>query len=90
MRGWRTLGTRPSVGLEGGWEVSRDQELWVVPAEPDVVGGVDTEAGDVLQEDTLFDSRIAVLVERLQPFLVLRCNVSCAADFKGCDTCGNV
>ena len=81
-----TLGTRHSVGLEGGWEVSRDQELWIVPAQPDV----DTEAGDVLQEDTLFDCRLAVLVERLQPFLVLRCNNSCAADFKGYDNCGNV
>ena len=65
MRGWRTLGTRPSIGLEGGWEVSRDQELWIAPAQPDVVGGVNSEAGDVLQEDTLFDSRLAVLVERI-------------------------
>ena len=55
MRGCRKLGP-PSVGLEGGWEVGRGQELWIVPAEPDVVGGVDTEAGDIFQEHTLFDS----------------------------------
>ena len=53
----------PSVGLEGGWEVGRLQELWIVPAEPDVVGGVNTEAGDILQEDTCLDSWFAVLVE---------------------------
>ena len=87
VRGWRLLGTRPSAGIEGDWKVSRDQELWIVTAQPDVVGGINTEAGDVLQKDTLFDSRLAVLVEGLQYFLVLRCNACCAANFKVSDAC---
>ena len=89
MRGCRKLGP-PSVGLEGGWEVGRGQELWIVPAEPDVVGGVDTEAGDIFQEDTLFDSLFTILMEILQTFLIFRGYVSCAANFEGCNTCGNV
>ena len=51
---------------EGRWEERGLLEGRVVPAEPDIVAGVDTEPRDVLLEVAQFDSRFAELVQSLE------------------------
>ena len=51
---------------EGRWEERGLLEGGIVPAEPDMVAGVDTEPRDVLLEVAQFDSRFAELVQSLE------------------------
>ena len=48
------------------WEERGLLEDGIVPAEPDMVAGVDTEPRDVLLEVAQFDSRFAELVQSLE------------------------
>ena len=50
---------------EGRWEKGGLQESGVVPAEPDVVAGVDAERRYVLLEVAQLDSRFAEFVQSL-------------------------
>ena len=45
-------------------------ENWVVPAEPDVVAGVDAERCDVLLKVAHLDSRFAELMQSLEVCVV--------------------
>ena len=51
---------------EGRWEERGLLEGGIVPAEPDMVAGVDAEPRDVLLEVAQFDSRFAELVQSLE------------------------
>ena len=37
------------------------QKLWVVHAQPDVVAGLDAQARNIIDENTRFESRLAIL-----------------------------
>ena len=62
----RRLHNDLDVVWEGGWEERGLLEDGIVPAEPDMVAGVDTEPRDVLLEVAQFDSRSAELVQSLE------------------------
>ena len=62
----RRLHNDLDVFREGGWEERGLLEDGIVPAEPDMVAGVDTEPRDVLLEVAQFDSRFAELVQSLE------------------------
>ena len=62
----RRLHNDLDVIREGGWEERGLLEDGIVPAEPDMVAGVDTEPRDVLLEVAQFDSRFAELVQSLE------------------------
>ena len=62
----RRLHNDLDVIWEGGWEERGLLEDGIVPAEPDMVAGVDTEPRDVLLEVAQFDSRFAELVQSLE------------------------
>ena len=62
----RRLHNKLDVIWEGRWEERGLLEGGIVPAEPDMVAGVDTEHRDVLLEVAQFDSRFAELVQSLQ------------------------
>ena len=62
----RRLHNDLDVIREGRWEERGLLEGRVVPAEPDIVAGVDTEPRDVLLEVAQFDSRFAELVQSLE------------------------
>ena len=62
----RRLQNDLDVIWEGGWEERGLLEDGIVPAEPDMVAGVDTEPRDVLLEVAQFDSRFAELVQSLE------------------------
>ena len=51
---------------EGRWEERGLLEDGIVPAEPDMVAGVDAEPRDVLLKVAQFDSRFAELVQSLE------------------------
>ena len=52
------------------WEAGGLLEGWVVPAEPDMIAGVNTETRNVLLKVAQFDSWFAELVESLQVSVV--------------------
>ena len=62
----RRLHNDLGVIWEGRWEERGLLEGGIVPAEPDMVAGVDTEPRDVLLEVAQFDSRFAELVQSLE------------------------
>ena len=62
----RILHNNLDVIREGRWEERGLLEGGIVPAEPDMVAGVDTEHRDVLLEVAQFDSRFAELVQSLE------------------------
>ena len=62
----RRLHNNLDVIWEGSWEEWGLLEGGIVPAEPDMVAGVDTEPRDVLLEVAQFDSRFAELVQSLE------------------------
>ena len=62
----RRLHNNLDVIWEGRWEERGLLEGGIVPAEPDMVAGVDTEHRDVLLEVAQFDSRFAELVQSLE------------------------
>ena len=62
----RRLHNDLDVIWEGSWEEWGLLEGGIVPAEPDMVAGVDTEPRDVLLEVAQFDSRFAELVQSLE------------------------
>ena len=62
-------------------------ENWVVPAEPDVVAGVDAERRDVLLKVAQLDSRFAELMQSLEVCVVSFCDVASACNLKSCHSC---
>ena len=62
----RRLHNDLDVIWEVRWEERGLLEDGIVPAEPDMVAGVDTEPRDVLLEVAQFDSRFAELVQSLE------------------------
>ena len=62
----RRLHNDLDVIREWRWEERGLLEDGIVPAEPDMVAGVDTEPRDVLLEVAQFDSRFAELVQSLE------------------------
>ena len=65
-------------------------ENWVVPAEPDVVAGVDTERRYVLLKVAQLDSRFAELMQSLEVCVVAFWDVTCAFYLKSCHRCVQV
>ena len=47
------------------WEEGGLLEGWVVPAEPDMIAGVDAQTRNVLLKVSKFDSRFAKLVQSM-------------------------
>ena len=62
----RRLQNDLDVIWEGGWEERGLLEDGIVPAEPDMVAGVDAEPRDVLLKVAQLDSRFAELVQSLE------------------------
>ena len=62
----RRLHNDLDVIWEGGWEERGLLEDGIVPAEPDMVAGVDAEPRDVLLKVAQLDSRFAELVQSLE------------------------
>ena len=62
----RRLHNDLDVVWEGGWEERGLLEDGIVPAEPDMVAGVDAEPRDVLLKVAQLDSRFAELVQSLE------------------------
>ena len=62
----RRLHNDLDVIREGGWEERGLLEDGIVPAEPDMVAGVDAEPRDVLLKVAQLDSRFAELVQSLE------------------------
>ena len=62
----RRLHNDLDVIWEGGWEERGLLDDGIVPAEPDMVAGVDAEPRDVLLKVAQLDSRFAELVQSLE------------------------
>ena len=72
-RSRRRLVTQPVAAPACAFDRHQFAELlegWVVPAEPDMIAGVNTETRDVLLKVAQFDSWFAELVESLQVSVV--------------------
>ena len=52
------------------WEEGGLLEGWVVPAEPDMIAGVNTETRDVLLKVAQFDSWICLMTDSVVPKLL--------------------